>query len=342
MLLFSVGTSRADTSAPGTTQQERTIREAARDERAFFDTCTGCRSAPPPESGPRGMLAERAARSKHLYAIIDGALEEHVLEYLAKWRPHLVQARSLFDGTALERQTEAAPYLVEFVSSSPYADDLFGSARRLTLVFSASAHFEEVFAHLRDQLSVELPDHRIVNFRFYAPRVLMTYLEHSTAAETARFLGPIEEVLVWQADKQQWFVRHQAPRVASAVVSADQMKAFSTLSLDSFRERCAAHVAKFFAKQYAALGSTGMLALIDETISRGRGFGITAERDVMKLVDLVVVFGPRFADGPEGTEVRAILSDTRSPSGGRVDRAREWLTAHAAGAATVPRPSAAP
>ncbi|MCU0727305.1 MAG: hypothetical protein MUE73_16220 [Planctomycetes bacterium] len=91
----------------------------------------------------------------------------------------------------------------------------------------------------------------------------------------------------------------------------EQKKALAAGSRKDFEDRMVAHIRKFFPKHYEQLKEENTRLLVDHEIERAKTYGIVAERDVCKYIDLSLVFGPDFdADGkqPWATE---ILTDKR-------------------------------
>jgi hypothetical protein len=62
--------------------------------------------------------------------------------------------------------------------------------------------------------------------------------------------------------------------------------------------RMTRHLRQFFPWHAGALDETQLHTLIEYGIERGAALGIVAERDVCKLVDLMVAFGPLFESDP--------------------------------------------
>jgi hypothetical protein len=82
------------------------------------------------------------------------------------------------------------------------------------------------------------------------------------------------------------------------------------------------HIAKFFPKQFAEIGEPRMRETIQYGIKRAESYGIVAERDACKYIDLMVVFGRDFDRDPALPWVRDVLHDpgAESPS-----QRTEWL-----------------
>lgn len=73
-----------------------------------------------------------------------------------------------------------------------------------------------------------------------------------------------------------------------------QMAVFVQVEIGKFEDRMVVHLQKFFPKQCKAMGEPQLRETIRYGIKRAAAYGITAERDVYKYVDLMVVFGRDF------------------------------------------------
>jgi hypothetical protein len=133
----------------------------------------------------RRKAAERAleelrdeARREPLYAVLDGARDERILELL---REHVEAHRSLYDGAEGETFEDVAPYLVgPMREDSALLDKLVmeGWGKRWGIYFTSRDRFAEVRRHWRRFLMVELEEAgERVYFRFYDPWVLRVFWE---------------------------------------------------------------------------------------------------------------------------------------------------------------------
>ena len=157
------------------------------------------RVKPEPAEEARHEAAEEAvsalrseARSKPLYAVLDAAREDRILELL---REHVEPHRSLYEGAEGETLDEVAPYLV-----GPMQEDSMllerlvreGWGKRWGIYCTSREPFREVRRHWRRFLMVELDESgEQVYFRFYDPAVLVTFM--ATANEEQ--LSSVEAIL---------------------------------------------------------------------------------------------------------------------------------------------------
>ena len=77
-------------------------------------------------------------------------------------------------------------------------------------------------------------------------------------------------------------------------VRREQMVAYREAALRDFEDQVVAHVGRCFPEELAALGEDGTRLVIRSGIERAGGYGIVAERDVCKFIDLMLVLGTTF------------------------------------------------
>jgi hypothetical protein len=74
-----------------------------------------------------------------------------------------------------------------------------------------------------------------------------------------------------------------------------------------FEERMYAHVNQFFPAKCQALGEPAVRQWISHGIERAQSYGIVAERDVSKYIDIMFVFGRDFDADPRHPWAAPIL-----------------------------------
>jgi hypothetical protein len=92
-------------------------------------------------------------------------------------------------------------------------------------------------------------------------------------------------------------------------IRKEQLDALSKASLKSFEERMVKHLNTFFSPQCSALGDAKTRETIHYGIQRARAYGVTAERDVCKYIDLMFAFGRDFDKDPDYSGATEILKD---------------------------------
>jgi hypothetical protein len=76
-----------------------------------------------------------------------------------------------------------------------------------------------------------------------------------------------------------------------------------------FQETCRQHARTFWPGQCDDLGEDGLNARVQLAIDRAAQFGIEAERDVARFLDLLFVWGDDFAESEPTAWARDILED---------------------------------
>ena len=78
---------------------------------------------------------------------------------------------------------------------------------------------------------------------------------------------------------------------------------------DTFEDKMAAHLNSCFPEQSKAIEETGVRETIRYGVERAGQYGITAQRDVCKYIDLMVVYGRDFDRDPGIPWAASILND---------------------------------
>jgi RimJ/RimL family protein N-acetyltransferase len=161
-----------------------------------------------------------------VYLLADGARDP---ELAALIRFGKLEYCCLFNGRLTPRLQAAAPYLVHLSAGSPLTRELlartWGNSGGILTVVRADVTLEQQRRHFKKFLRVQDEDGRILQFRFYDPRVLRIYLPTCTAEELQRFFGPVSRIVMEPAEgvaPLDYTVAHGAlasPRVAVADAS---------------------------------------------------------------------------------------------------------------------------
>jgi len=83
----------------------------------------------------------------------------------------------------------------------------------------------------------------------------------------------------------------------------EQVQAFSGAAVRTFKDRVALHVRRFFPDRCQALGEPGIHEIIGRGVDAALAYGIMAERDVCKYIDLMFVAGHDFDRLPWAIEI---------------------------------------
>lgn len=135
----------------------------------------------------------------NIFAVLDGASIPDLLTKLFEQEPDYV---CLQRGELEPDMAEVAPYLVALAPDAEFTTWLLeeGWCRHWGVFLSSQDDLRAVCSHLRALLIVYDAEGRPLQFRFYDPRVLRTFLPTCRAAELARFFGPVESFLLEAED----------------------------------------------------------------------------------------------------------------------------------------------
>jgi hypothetical protein len=96
-------------------------------------------------------------------------------------------------------------------------------------------------------------------------------------------------------------------------IRREQLTVFSEVEVRRFEDWTIAHLKKFFPRECAALGDPRLRDTVQYGIVRARTHGITSKRDVVKYIDLTIVFGRDFDTNKRLRWAADILAQRRQP-----------------------------
>jgi hypothetical protein len=104
-------------------------------------------------------------------------------------------------------------------------------------------------------------------------------------------------------------------------VRGRQIETFKTSMKASFDARMLVHLRKFFPAQCESLGEEEIIAAVHYGVEHAAGYGVTAERDVCKYIDLMFGLGRDFDKDVRLPWAQKILVDREIPDPSvRIDR----------------------
>ncbi|HZS56845.1 MAG TPA: DUF4123 domain-containing protein [Bryobacteraceae bacterium] len=262
---------------------------------------------------------------RDVWMILDGARDLRIFGLLLESHLEYVCLYGGFVPKALEA---AAPYLVQLEFEDRGTRRLLDQAwgKSWGILLKCDTTLDTVRRHLRGFLMVRDPTGQRILFRYYDPRVFRVYLPSCSGEELRTVFGPVESFWV-EDEKPKTVLRFEldgsrlvanalpletpvVPRPAVAVngntstpvrkrpgmlaIRRDQWSIFSQEEVQKFENWMMAHLHKFFRRQCAAMGESGVRELIQYGIRRAATYGITAKRDVCKYIDVMVVLGRDF------------------------------------------------
>jgi hypothetical protein len=145
------------------------------------------------------LLEEMRKLSEPLYALLDAARDEQILEILGH---EGADGQSLFEGQGSEQLITVAPYLVSIPAGSPLLERLVneGWGQSWGLYLVSPEPFGGLRRRLREFLMVTDENNRKLYFRFYDPRVLRVYLPTCNPEEVRQFFGPARRFWIEDED----------------------------------------------------------------------------------------------------------------------------------------------
>lgn len=145
-----------------------------------------------------------------VYAVIDGAVLPELLAKLEEYEP--LQA-CLLRGELPFDLAEAAPYLVKLEESNEFTEWLLNQAREKPCCIFArtSDDFIALRKHFRSLIRAEMPNGKVVHFRYYDPRVLATYLPTCTEEDNALLFSVAEVYLTVDLEQQRLLTFRDEP-----------------------------------------------------------------------------------------------------------------------------------
>lgn len=130
-----------------------------------------------------------------LYAILDAALVPDLPLRLFKAD---LPNYCLFEGDLDADMINVAPYLVYLPPDDKFTDWVFaeGLGNKWGIFVHSRASMIEMRRHFRGLVNVITEDGQPLKFRYYAPRVLRTFLPTCNAGELATFFGRTDAIFV--------------------------------------------------------------------------------------------------------------------------------------------------
>ncbi len=152
-------------------------------------------------------LAGDEAPDEHWYCLLDGARDPAIVKWLERSG---LERECLYTGVLTPRLNAAAPWLVRLPLGDPASLELlglgWGKAWGILMAVPASLSMAGLRRHCKKFLRVRTEDKRVLNFRFYDPRVLSVFLPTCDAAQHKALLGPMRRVLVEVEEGARWVV----------------------------------------------------------------------------------------------------------------------------------------
>jgi len=149
-----------------------------------------------------GTIQRKSGESLHLYALVDGVLDEPVLQKIIQYE---VSWRNLYPPTMLESHTpEAAPYLVDLTAGEREHAAVMrlllrrGQDKDLVAWVASRQRLRDLAAHFHPYAEIVMPERRRALLRYYDPSIMDILLRVFSDEQREHFLSAFYECRYWQ------------------------------------------------------------------------------------------------------------------------------------------------
>lgn len=123
------------------------------------------------------------------------------------------------------------------------------------------------------------------------------------------------------------------------VIRSPQLASLALAGDEQFEIRMAQYVQTDFPSSYRQLGEAGVHGLLQAVIEEGRSWRIESEGAVAVLLQLTLMFGPRFERSPDARWAQTLIANTTVPESLRMQMIRDRLAARTQGRSVVRHPA---
>jgi hypothetical protein len=149
---------------------------------------------------PAFINARVLEKKVNVYCILDGASDNTIYPMLKsnKWDYFCLYKKNVhFEGERMVDELAAtAPYLLKLdpdkMSVESIVRERMGKSQMI--IFESPAPIEKLLDHCSSMLKAMDEDGKVINFRYYDPRILRVYLPTCTDEESYIFFGDIDTV----------------------------------------------------------------------------------------------------------------------------------------------------
>lgn len=255
-------------------------------------------------NGDSGVIANvhsyLSARPEPLYGVVDTARTPRLL-----WQVTGQGARyeSLFAPSA-GALTAVAPYLVRLPPESQTLKSLIytGWGDSCGVYLTTGASIEALWQHLHQFLMVRAEDGQSYYFRYYDPRVLRKFLPTCSDEQAAVFFGPVTHFFLEGDNPAQLveFARHIPPGTAPPfVLRMDQIGALERIAAYEVLERLEATLREDWPDECKRMGPEALRQRVKNDMLKARRYGIELEDDILKYLNLTMLWSETFDKSPQ-------------------------------------------
>jgi hypothetical protein len=157
---------------------------------------------------PAYIINRSLERKTTAYCIIDSAQDEEIFPMLknCEWEYTCLYKKNLhFEGDRMVEELAAtAPYLLKLdptgMNVESFVKERLG--KKQIIVLESAAPMQEIADHFSSLLKAMDEDGKVINFRYYDPKILRVYLPTCTDEETYIFFGDIDTIWVEGEDEE--------------------------------------------------------------------------------------------------------------------------------------------
>lgn len=149
---------------------------------------------------PAYLMNRETEKESSLYCVLDGASDKTIYPMLksSRWDFKCLYKKNVhFEGERMVDELAAtAPYLLKLDPARMSIESVIGErlGKNQMIVFESSAPMLELVDHCSSMLKAMDEDGKVINFRFYDPRILRVYLPTCTDEEIYIFFGDMYKV----------------------------------------------------------------------------------------------------------------------------------------------------
>ncbi|SIR53255.1 MULTISPECIES: DUF4123 domain-containing protein [Acidiphilium] len=240
-----------------------------------------------------------------MFAVVDAARDPKIPDYLTALGT-ADTCQCLWQGDLFLRAGDTAPYLVRLDRDATLTRILMieGAGKGWMLPLRTEVPFETLRSHCRRFPDAQLPDGRIVLFRWYDSRVLHDLLPALDPEECRSLFGPI--TTLWTENPAGDLVAYQAPPPGSTIalppglfpIRPTVMDAMTHREQRTMDQRIATFLQKELPEKTRSIEPPRLLAWVGRMRGRAAPYGVISERGLMKWMLLGVFLGQDFDEQP--------------------------------------------
>lgn len=241
----------------------------------------------------------RSLRDGHLFVFLDASGIDSLSAFLKSFE---LEYTSLFTGEDAILLENEAPYIVLLEKKNmPIWKPLIQLAQNehVGFVLKANSDVDSLRRHWKKWLTVKLEGReKPVLFRFYDPRILVTFLSTLSASEASAFYGEATAFYTVEHKQVQSYIPTQATLDATPlkfgigdmyVINESQVKAMEEVVSQTFKDKLFRYFRVVWEEETKYLTDEDLKAKINLAIEDAIKIGSTRENDVFDLAHVHIL-----------------------------------------------------